>query len=72
MTLLAKQEQRNRHRRGEQMYTYQGGKEGQETLGGCDGYIYAIDIAQGTLFNTSWYPKWERKPKARGYMYMYG
>ena len=29
-------------------------------------------IAQGTLLNALWCPKWEGNPKGRGYMYMYG
>ena len=28
-------------------------------------------IAQGTLLNALWWPKWEGNPKKRGYMYMY-
>ena len=83
MTFFA--EQKQRHRRREQMYGYQGGKGegGMNWEIGIDTYTLLIVcikqtiegnicIAQGTLLNALWCPKWEGNPKAMGYMYMYG
>ena len=30
------------------------------------------DIAQGTLLNAMWQPRWHRNLEKNGYMYMYG
>ena len=35
-------------------------------------YLCTYCIAQGTLLNALWWPKWEGNPKKRGYMYWVG